>query len=136
MGTTKEKEIETLKELVAMDGYFADYFGKDIDQMIRNINNDFPIEIGTEFNSATENKELENKELRKQHRIKISDICKKILCAYAETKCECLYELANQELGLSRVIKLKRVLGLDLSRGEIDYLIDQLDNDKNSCHED
>lgn len=45
--TTKEKEINALKVLIGMDGYFAEYFKNDLEKMCENIKNDFPIEVGT-----------------------------------------------------------------------------------------
>lgn len=39
MSYTKEKEIAALKALVEMDGYFADTFGDDFEDMALNIAN-------------------------------------------------------------------------------------------------
>ncbi len=45
----KETEIKHLRELQHGDTYFAMFFGDDIDKMVQNIQNDFPIELGCKF---------------------------------------------------------------------------------------
>ncbi len=60
---TKEKEIKLLEELVAGDNYFAEYFKKDLEQMVSNIRNDFPIEHGTLFSMDGENQRQINEHL-------------------------------------------------------------------------
>lgn len=52
--TIKEQEIKALTELVEMDGYFSDHFKGDLETMIGNIKNDFPIELGAKFNLTEE----------------------------------------------------------------------------------
>jgi len=47
---TKKQEIELLEKLVNGNGYFAEYFQKDFQQMKRNIEVDHPIEMETKFN--------------------------------------------------------------------------------------
>lgn len=123
---TKAQEIKAIEALIEMDGYFAGFFKKDLGQMIENIKNDFPIELDTCFNSAADNEVQKNKELKRQHKEKVYDLCSTLLCAYAETGNERLYEKALQELGINNLIKLKKTIGLKLSDKETDYLISLL----------
>lgn len=55
--TGKEQEIKALTKLVEMNGYFAEYFKKDLDVMVDNIKKDFPIELGANFNLTREQQE-------------------------------------------------------------------------------
>lgn len=45
----KETEINHLRALQHGDTYFAQFFKNDVDQMVQNIQNDFPIEFGCKF---------------------------------------------------------------------------------------
>ena len=45
----KETEINHLRALQHGDTYFAQFFKNDVDQMVQNIQNDFPIELGCKF---------------------------------------------------------------------------------------
>jgi hypothetical protein len=67
--TTKEKEIDALKALIEMDGYFAEYFKDDFEQMSENIRNDFPIEINTKINGTVEYLQQRNDETVKKPRL-------------------------------------------------------------------
>lgn len=46
---SKEQEIQLLTKLANGKGYFAEKFKNDFDIMVKNISNDFPIELGTSF---------------------------------------------------------------------------------------
>ena len=45
----KETEIKHLRALQQGDTYFAMFFKDDVDQMVQNIQNDFPIGLGCKF---------------------------------------------------------------------------------------
>lgn len=45
----KETEIKHLRALQQGDTYFAQFFKSDVDRMVKNIQNDFPIELGCKF---------------------------------------------------------------------------------------
>lgn len=126
METARIKEIAAIKALVEMNGYFADYFKNDLDTMAENIKNDFPIECGTSFNNAAEMETQKNKNLKKRHEENMYSLYETMLCVASETGNERLYERVNQEIGLNNLIKMKRVLGLDLTCKEIDYMVSQL----------
>lgn len=126
METTRIQEIAAIKALIEMDGYFAEYFKCDLDTMLENIKNDFPIEMGTKFNEAAAKGARKIKELTKKHEDKLNSLYETMLCVGAETGNERLYERVNQEIGLNKLIKLKRLLGLDLTCQEINYMVSQL----------
>lgn len=124
----KEKEIELLEQLCQMNGYFSEFFGKDLDQMKSNINNDYPIEFDTNFNAATANLESENKQIQKNHKAKIYSICETLLCVQQNgNEDNRLKERAVQEIGLHEVVKLKREIGLEWDSEDKDYLTKLLD---------
>ena len=101
---TKEQEISALKALVKMDGYFAEYFGSDLDQMVQNIRNDHPIELNTQFNAKAENLQELHNEATAKHKEEIIDLCDTLLCVHAETGNARLYERAVEKLGQKNVI--------------------------------
>lgn len=121
--TNKEQEIKALTELVEMGGYFSDLFKDDLETMIGNIKNDFPIELGAKFNLTEEQRQWSERELKKKHRDEIIDLCDTLLCINAETGNERAYERAVDKLGLNFVIARKRQIGLELTNKEIDYLV-------------
>lgn len=45
----KETEIKHLRALQQGDTYFAQFFKEDVECMVQNIRNDFPIELGCQF---------------------------------------------------------------------------------------
>lgn len=102
--TNKEQEIKALTELVEMGGYFSDLFKDDLETMIGNIKNDFPIELGAKFNLTEEQRQRSERELKKKHRDEIIDLCDTLLCINAETGNERAYERAVDKLGLNFVI--------------------------------
>lgn len=121
--TTKEKEIKALKALIEMDGYFAEYFKGDLEKMCENIKNDFPIEMGTRINNTVEYMQQRNDETVKKHTLEILDLCDTLLVVHAETGNERLYERAVEKLGQKNVIARKRIIGLDVTGQEIDFLL-------------
>lgn len=120
---TKEKEINAIKTLIGMDGYFAEYFKGDLDIMLENIKNDHPIELGMKFNDTIEYLQQRNDETVKKHTIEILDLCDTLLCVHEETGNERLYERAVEKIGQKNVIARKRILGLNITNPEIDFLI-------------
>lgn len=124
--TPKEKEIKTLTALVEMDGYFAEFFKIDLETMVTNIRNDFPIELCTKFHLSEDQRQQSERELKSRHRNEIIDLCDTLLCVHAATGHERLYEKAVEKMGINFIIARKRQIGLDLTNAEIDYLISQL----------
>jgi len=64
---TKSREISMFQSLMYSEGYLYDFFKNDIEQIISNINNDFPIDLNCSFKSTESVKEIE-KDLRKNYR--------------------------------------------------------------------
>ncbi|MDR1881775.1 MAG: hypothetical protein LBR26_03215 [Prevotella sp.] len=120
---TKEKEINALKALVKMDGYFAEYFKGDLETMINNINNDFPIEMGIKCTNTIEYFQKRGDDLAVKHANEIIDLVDTLLCVHEETGDERLYERAVEKLGMKNVIARKRIFGLTITNAEIDFLL-------------
>lgn len=123
---TKEKEIKMLEELVKADGYFAEYFKKDLDQMAGNIKNDFPIENGTLFSMDGENQREINEALKSMHKTEVRTIFTNALTAVSTGDYDRIEAEAVKNLGRDEVIKLKRKNGIDLRESDIEYLISKL----------
>lgn len=125
----KAKEIKLLTQLVELGGYFADKFQADLEQMVQNIKNDYPIEFDTNFNAATANLESEIKNLQKSHKEKVYSLCETLLCVQENgNEDNRLKERAVQEIGLHEVVKLKRVIGLEWDHQDKEYLTTLLDD--------
>jgi hypothetical protein len=120
---TKEQEISAIRALVGMDGYFAEFFGGDLEKMCENIRNDFPIELNTKINGAAEYLQQRNDETVKKHALEILDLVDTFLCVYDETGDKRLYERAVEKIGMRNVIARKRALGLRVTGDEVDFLL-------------
>jgi hypothetical protein len=123
---TKELEIKTLTSLCDADGYFAEYFKRDLDQMTANIRNDFPIETATKFYSEAEAKDELIAVAKTEGKEKKEDLCRFMLLMADQLDDRDLDERVEQELGKAAKIKMQRGLGLQLSQEDIDYLISRL----------
>ncbi len=115
---TREQEIATLQSL-NRDTYFAQYFGQDIDQMCRNIDNDFPIEMGCRFNEKAEEARSLKAELKETKETTVRKIIE-----YANPACDNeLYHYCESLTSRLFVIETKRKAGLPLFQEEIDFLL-------------
>jgi hypothetical protein len=120
---TKEQEIQALKALVEMNGYFAEAFGGDLEAMCQNISNDFPIEMGTRNENAIEYLEKRNNETEKAFAKEKVAICDKILCLCEKIPDKRLYEIALNMVGQTQLIARKHELSLPLKDHEVEYLL-------------
>lgn len=124
---TKQEEANALRAM--NDGsYFKDFFGEsDIEQMAQNVENDFPIELGCNFNKKAEVLEQEIAKLKEEHKQEILNICqqliKKIDIGFDE---DGIYQVVEETIGKDAIIKYKRKEGLELSEAELDYLVSKL----------
>jgi hypothetical protein len=132
---SKEAEIKTIEKLIEMGGYFAEFFGRDLEKMCENIKNDYPIEMCTKFSEKSakfsdtvEYLQCRNDETVKKHALEILDLCDTLLCVHEETGNARLYEHAVEKIGQKNVIARKRILGLKITDDEIDYILSQLNN--------
>jgi len=141
---TKDEEIKLLTKLCNSDSYFSQYFGKSLDLMINNINNDVAIENGLPFEAKEtflkhEIKTLESSILSLEliHKDEIAEKEKQILAEKMgwmdfllvkaeELKDDGLEIMVIEEIGLDMVLKRKRILELKLSETQIDYLISKI----------
>ena len=126
---TKEEEINHLMALKGCkrgDTYFNQFFSSDdIEQMVRNINADFSIEMGCSF--AKKEEELENKlhKEQKAHDQDMLDFVEDLLVT--EARGGNSLNVAMTKIGMDNTIKIKRKNKIPLSEEEIDYLVSKLD---------
>lgn len=120
----KQTEIKTLKSLKC-DTYFAAFFGEDIDQMCRNISNDFPLGLGCNFSKKAEVLEKKLHEEQKAHDKDMLDFVEELLVT--EAKGGNSLRVAREKIGMDNTIKIKRKNKIVLSEKEIDYLVSKLD---------
>lgn len=120
----KQTEIKTLKSLKC-DTYFAAFFGEDIDQMCRNISNDFPLGLGCNFSKKAEVLEKKLHEEQKAHDKDMLDFVEELLVT--EGKGGNSLNVAMEKIGMDNTIKIKRKNKIPLSEKEIDYLVSKLD---------
>lgn len=126
---TKEEEINHLMALKGCkrgDTYFNQFFSlDDIEQMVRNINADFSIEMGCSFAKKAE--ELENKlhKEQKAHDQDMLDFVEDLLVT--EARGGNSLNVAMAKIGMDNTIKIKRKNKIPLSEEEIDYLVSKLD---------
>ena len=113
--TIKENEIKAIRNLIEMDGYFADCFRNDFETMANNIRNDFPIELGTSIQSKIDELKAKNLEL-----------CKMMIKEADYYNSNAMHNMVYNELGQNQLIRIKREMSIPLSDAEIDYLIDNL----------
>jgi len=123
---TKQHEISLIRALINADGYFAEFFKSDFEQMIINIEDDHPIELYTGFISGFETQRQRGDELIEKHATEKHSLCETMLCVASETGNERLYQRVIEEIGIDSTIKLKRFIGLDLDGKEIDYLVSKI----------
>jgi hypothetical protein len=123
--TTKEDEIRAIRELVAMNGYFADAFSADIDKIEDNIKKDFPLLSGVSTNH----------ELALQHKARekegiIFQLCGELLDLSYEIKSDPEYfeKIVISKIGRLETIKLKEKRNLHLTRDDVAYLINCIEN--------
>lgn len=120
----KQTEIKTLKSLKC-DTYFAAFFGEDIDQMCRNISNDFPLELGCNFSKKAEVLEKKLHKEQKAHDQDMLDFVETLLVTDANGGNS--LRVAREKIGMDNTIKIKRKNKIPLSEEEIDYLVSKLD---------
>ena len=134
---SKATEIELLTKLCNSDSYFSQYFGKSLDIMVSNINNDRAIEMGLPFEADITFLETRIQSLELVHKDQLAEADAKkfsekmsllecMLIQASELKDDRLEESVIEELGVNETIKLKRLLGIDLNSSEIDYLITKI----------
>lgn len=117
---TKAMEIGILKHLVGLGGYFADFFGEDLDKMVENITNDFPIELGTRFHDAIDKVGEMMADCRRSASERIHSICERLVGTEQEN-------VAAEVLGRTEVIRIKQRNRIMVSWDEVQYLLEVID---------
>ena len=124
----KKQEISVLQSLKG-DTYFAQFFGGlDIDLMCQNIQNDYPIELGCQFNKKAELKEQEMHEQQLKNIERIDNLVRAMIDSCQGDMNDQMYETLVNEVGKLFIIKYKRHQGYPLTDKEIDYMIAFMDN--------
>lgn len=135
---SKQEEIALLEKLGNGNGYFAEYFGKDIDQMVSNIRNDFPIETST----SVELLEIEVRD-RKEANFLLKDEIKSLKGQLSDQ--EAIVSGLGKEMGkilneavkagcleimeffsIGEIIEAKLKLGIGLTEEEVKHVICRL----------
>lgn len=125
----REEEINHLMALKGCkrgDTYFNMFFSSDdIEQMVRNIKADFPIESGCSFMKKAEELEKKLHEEQKAHDQDMLDFVEDLLVT--EYRGGNSLNVAMVKIGMDNTIKIKRKNKIPLSEEEIDYLVSKLD---------
>lgn len=121
---TRQEEIKTLQSLKG-DTYFAQEFGQDIDQMCQNISNDFPIELGCQFNAKEESLQEQLKAQQAAANDRFMSFAHDIILAMSGCDDE-IYQTVKGYIGIDEIIKFKHSQGIDLNDDEITYLVNKL----------
>ena len=122
----KETEIKHLQALSNGDTYFSQFFKKsDVDQMVQNIKNDFPIELGCTFMAKADALSKTLKETREKAEQDKFGIAVAILSAYCDGEMpDALYAVAQAICGSPlRLIEAKTAANVPPTREEVEYLI-------------
>ncbi|MEI8087360.1 MAG: hypothetical protein WCG93_14215 [Paludibacter sp.] len=134
---TKSDEIALLTELVKGNGYFAESFKDDLETMVSNIKNDFPIvhkiELSNEIDSL--NRALDANEYETDSRLKVvaskvqaekDSLLECMLLQAHETSNERLYERVLEEIGIAALIRWKHLLCIPMNNDEMKFLISKI----------
>lgn len=125
---TKEEEINHLMALKGCkrgDTYFNQFFSSDdIEQMVRNIHDDFAIEMGCSFAKKAEELKKKLHEEQKAHDQDMLDFVEDLLVT--EARGGNSLNVAMAKIGMDNTIKIKRKNKIPLSEEEIDYLVSKL----------
>lgn len=144
----KDEEISLIEKLANGQTYFAEYFGEYVEQMVNNIRNDHPIELGIEFASSkvseltgeivelkddldeyrANNDKLGNIIYEKVQKIadmeKERTSMKRAFAEYAVVNGDT--EKAHQLIGIGETVKMKIAENMLLSNDEKEYIIKNL----------
>ena len=121
---TRIEEIKVLQSLKG-DTYFSQKFGQDIDQMCQNISNDFPIELGCQFNAKEESLQEQLKAQQAAANDRFMSFAHDIILAMSGCDDE-IYQTVKGYIGIDEIIKFKHSQGIDLNDDEITYLVNKL----------
>ena len=125
---TKEEEINHLMALKGCkrgDTYFNQFFSSDdIEQMVRNIHDDFAIEMGCSFAKKAEELKKKLHKEQKAHDQDMLDFVEDLLVT--EARGGNSLNVAMAKIGMDNTIKIKRKNKIPISEEDIDYLVSKL----------
>lgn len=127
----KETEIKHLQAISNGDTYFSQFFQKsDIDQMVQNIKNDFPIELGCTFMAKADALSKTLKETREKAEQDKFGIAVAIFSTYCDGEMpDALYAVVQDICGSPlRLIEAKTAANVPPTREEVEYLIREAKN--------
>lgn len=124
---TKQEEIKLLRDLTSSDTYFRQYFANDIDKMVSNIDNDFPIELGCSFDASAAALEDKRKSLQAAARQKVLTIAERIMLVCRDEK---VMDVLRDEIGLLQLATIKAKLNIQLTKDETLELIQIASNNQ------
>lgn len=120
----KETEIKHLRALQQGDTYFAQYFGNDVDKMVQNIQNDFPIELGCNFAAKADALQKQLTSLKGQSAQDKFDMAVAIYRELDDSVPDSLKKAIQDSLGSPiRVIEAKIAADVPPTKEEVEYLI-------------
>lgn len=126
----KETEIKHLRALQQGDTYFAMFFKDDIDTMVQNITNDFPIELGCKFVAKADALKSSLATLQKNCEEAKFNIAVTMYKELGEDVPAALQEMILGYLGSPlRVIEAKTAANVPPTKEEVEYLIRQAKRD-------
>lgn len=126
----KETEIKHLQALSNGDTYFSQFFKNDVEQMVQNIKNDFPIELGCTFMAKADALSKTLKETREKAEQEKFGIAVAIFSTYCDGEMpDALYAVVQDICGSPlRLIEAKTAANVPPTREEVEYLIREAKN--------
>lgn len=122
----KETEIKHLRALQQGDTYFAQFFKNDIDKMVQNITDDFPIELGCKFMTKADSLQSTLDNLRKEVELFKFDLAVTIYRELEDNVPVPIQQWIMDNLGNPlRVIEAKVAANVPPTKEEVKYLIKQ-----------
>ena len=122
----KETEIKHLRALQQGDTYFAQFFKNDIDKMVQNITDDFPIELGCKFMTKADSLQSSLDNLRKEVELFKFDLAVTIYREMEDNVPVPIQQWIMDNLGNPlRVIEAKVAANVPPTKEEVEYLIKQ-----------
>lgn len=120
----KETEINHLRALQHGDTYFAQFFKNDVDQMVQNIQNDFPIELGCKFCEKTQALQRTLADYKEKSAQDKFDMAVSIYRELDDSVPDSLKKAIQDSLGSPiRVIEAKIAADVPPTKEEVEYLI-------------
>lgn len=123
----KQDEIKLITTLMEEDTYMKQWLGiEDMKLMIQNIENDYPIEMGTMVNRVRETAEKMIRDVQARHQEQLHSLIRSMLVNNAGESSPTLYSKMCEAIGQRAVIAIKLKHHLTLSDKEMDLIVNLL----------